>query len=290
MINFIPYDGDAFELYKDAVGRKNDDADKSILLNIEKRVKNSYDIYQNAFSEGQVHLLDKDVTYSNNEKNLLKGLYDSKAKVVKDIREWIDGHNKRTYLRKCPYCTLSRANTTEHILPKNDYPEYAINALNLLPCCSECNSAKGEQVRDEDGNPLFINFYYHKLPDVQYLFVKLFGDNKGYIDFEYYLDNSNHEVEESMFLLIQRHFTKLGLLGKFEEEAIANYTEIENELRRSASGYGVKKCLEDLHNNTLEDAKEYGRNHWKVILKLALAESEWYAEYLEKLVKNKLYE
>lgn len=33
--------------------------------------------------------------------------------------------------------------------------------------------------------------------------------------------------------------------------------------------------------NALEDAKEYGTNHWKVVLKLALAKSKWYAEYLE---------
>ena len=30
------------------------------------------------------------------------------------------------------------------------------------------------------------------------------------------------------------------------------------------------------------DAVEYGNNHWKVVLKLALAESEIYKEYLNK--------
>ena len=284
MINFNPYDGDAFKLYKDAVDRKNEGADKTTLLNIEQKVKKSYDSYQIAFSNKNVHLLNKDDSYTQNEKQLLKNLYGSQVKVVKDIRAWIDEHNKRTYLRKCPYCTLGRGNTTEHILPKEAYPEYAIDALNLLPCCSECNSAKGDKVRDDDGNPLIINFYYHKLPEVQYLFVKIFGDEKGCVDFEYYLDNSSHEVEESMFQLILRHFKKLGLIEKYEEEAIANYIEIENGLKRNASECGVKKCLEDLHKNALEDAKEYGRNHWKVILKLALAESEWYAEYLEKQI------
>lgn len=37
-------------------------------------------------------------------------------------------------------------------------------------------------MRDEDGNPLIINFYYHRLPNVQYLFVRLFEDENGYID------------------------------------------------------------------------------------------------------------
>ena len=89
-----------------------------------------------------------------------------------------------------------------------------------------------------------------------------------------------------MFQLIQSHFEKLGLIEKYEEAAIADYVEIENSLKSSASESGVKKCLEDLRSNTLEDGKEYGSNHWKVILKLALADSEWYAKYLEKQIKK----
>lgn len=288
MINFTSYDGDSFNLYKEAVDRKRNAADKLKLQNIEEKVKNSYDNYQAAFIDKSVHSLNKDDSYSLDEKAFLKELYGSNYKVVRDIRTWIDNHNKRTYLRKCPYCTLSRANTTEHILPKEDYPEYAIDALNLLPCCSECNSAKGERVRDENGNPLIINFYYNKLPETQYLYVRLFEDEKGYIDFEYYLDNPDRQVDEPMFLLIKSHFEKLGLIEKYEEAAIANYVEIENRLKSSASKCGVKMCLEELRCNTLEDAREYGRNHWKVILKLALADSEWYAKYLEKLIMTKV--
>lgn len=285
MINFNHYDGDSFQLFHEAVGRKGNGDAKIALQNIEDKVKGSYETYQKAFENKQVHLLTQTDLYLPNEQQLLKDLYGSKAKVVKEVRKWIDEHNKRTYLRKCPYCTLSRANTTEHILPKEKYPEYAIDALNLLPCCSDCNSLKGEKVRDENGNPLIINFYYHQLPEVQYLFVRLIEDKNGCIDFEYYLDNPTQAVDKSMFQLIQNHFEKLGLLSKFEEEAVVNYTEIENRLKSSAFEYGVEKCLKDLENNALEDAKEYGRNHWKVILKLSLAESKWYAEYLEKQIK-----
>ena len=85
-----------------------------------------------------------------------------------------------------------------------------------------------------------------------------------------------------MFQLIQSHFEKLGLIDKYEEATIADYVEIKNSLKNSASKCGVKICLEELRSNTLEEAKDYGSNHWKVILKLALADFEWYAKYLEK--------
>lgn len=63
------------------------------------------------------------------------------------------------------------------------------------------------------------------------MYVRLLEDEKGFIDFEYYLDNPNHQVEEPMFQLIKSHFEKLGLIGKYEEEAISNYIEIENSLK-----------------------------------------------------------
>ena len=283
MINFKHYDGNPFDLYRDAVSRKKG-VDKNNLTEIEDKVNKSYKTYTEAFNHKNVHLLNKDESYSLVQKQALKGLYNSSSTVVKTIREWIDKNNKQTYLRICPYCTISRANTTEHIIPKNDYPEYAINALNLLPCCSECNSAKGENTKDDLGNPLFINFYYDQLPETQYLHVRLKFDKHNVIDFEYYIDNTENKIDEYKFNLIKSHFKRLGLLQKFYEKAIGEYTEIENGLKRNASRLGVTMCLEDLKENALEDAKEYGANHWKVILKLTLAESSEYAMYLEQQI------
>ena len=65
MINFTPYDGDPFNLYKDAVDRKRDVADKLKLQNIEEKVRLSYDNYQAAFIEKKVHALNKDNSYCN---------------------------------------------------------------------------------------------------------------------------------------------------------------------------------------------------------------------------------
>lgn len=86
MINFTPYDGDSFNLYKVAVDRKRNVADKLKLQNIEEKVKNSYDNYQAAFNGKSVHSLNKDDSYSLDEKDLLKGLYGSSNRVVRDIR------------------------------------------------------------------------------------------------------------------------------------------------------------------------------------------------------------
>lgn len=50
MINFNHYDGDAFELYKNAVKAKKDKVGKESLTRIEDDVEAEYEIYKNAFT------------------------------------------------------------------------------------------------------------------------------------------------------------------------------------------------------------------------------------------------
>lgn len=285
MINFKPYSDDAFELYKEAVDRKQECAAKERLQNIEKEVEKVYDNYHEAFDSCHVHLLNPNTSFSANDKDLLRSLYGSDKRIVKDIRKWIDEHNKRTYLRKCPYCAINSANTTEHILPKEKYPEFAVDALNLLPCCSSCNSKKGDGVRTDDDKPYILNFYYDTLPREQYLFVEISIDSDGYPNFDYHLSNV-HGIEQEMFDLLQRHFEKLDLLSRYKTEAVSSYSEIENTLLSDlAEKDDVDACLEKLGQTAQRDAEEYGNNHWKVVLKLALAESEEYKNYLLMRIK-----
>lgn len=281
MINFNYYTDDAFELYKKAVAAKKDKDGKKTLELIENNIKTDYENYQYNFNRKNVHLLNSNANLSSTDKKLLKQLYGSNKKIIKHIRTWIDNNNKRTYLHKCPYCTINRANTTEHILPKDKYPEYAVDALNLLPCCSECNSLKGENVRNTTNEPLIINFYYNKLPNIQYLFVDLIFDSKGNVDFDYKLENNNN-IDEKMFHLLDSHFSKLNLLQRYKNEAINNYSEIENCILECFNELkDIDKCLNILKKQAYNDATQYGNNHWKVTLKLALANSVEYKEYLK---------
>lgn len=281
MINFNYYIGDAFVLYKRAVENKTDKAGKTVLEGVENSVESAYKSYDESFSNKNVHTLLPSNVFSQIEKGQLYGLYGSNKKIVKDIRTWIDNNNKRTYLRKCPYCTINSANTTEHILPKKKYPEYAVHAKNLLPCCSECNSKKGENIKDEQGKPIILNYYYDTLPNVQYLFVIISFDAKGIVDFEYRLDNRNN-VNEDLFELIESHYNKLDLLARFKAQAINIYSEIENSILVDVKDQGVENSLQTLRNKTVMDAVDYGLNHWKVVLKLALADSVDYSEYIKK--------
>lgn len=284
MINFNHYNEDAFELYKAAVNRKTGQG-KDGLKQIEEKVKSAYDNYCIKFSQKQVHTLMPSNLFSEEEKALLEGMFDSDNKIVRTIRDWIDDHNNRTYLNRCPYCTLNAANTTEHILPKSVYEEFAVHALNLIPCCSECNSKKGDNFKDRSGYPLFLNFYYDILPETQYLFVDLSFDERGVVNFNYRLDNVNH-VDVRLFDLICRHYEKLDLLARFKTKAISEYPEIENSLGTFLYHEDIDVFMANLKQKAMLDANSYGHNYWKVVLYLALANSNDYKAYLDRIKKR----
>lgn len=57
----------------------------------------------------------------------------------------------------CVYCNTEKANSLDHFHPriKNGYTGYGNHPLNLVPCCSKCNSQKGNKTLLE-WNPNFV--------------------------------------------------------------------------------------------------------------------------------------
>ena len=198
--------------------------------------------------------------------------------------------NPQTYNNLCPYCTLSEANTTEHILPQKKYPEYAVNTLNLIPACSGCNSKKGDSIIDAvSGKKITINYYTDKLPQEQYLYVdfEVSGNN---IKAAYRLENQGNKINVEMFSLIERHFSKFDLLNRFNLKAIQEIGELINL-------YVVEGFSDDADYNTFAakqirkinmDKAQFGYNHWKVILYQSAATSDVFKNYILSLSSKKL--
>jgi hypothetical protein len=65
---------------------------------------------------------------------------DELPKFIKDRLHRLQG------LAACPYCGLQKNVTTDHYLPKQYFPQYAVFSPNLVPACTDCqmNGAKGE--------------------------------------------------------------------------------------------------------------------------------------------------
>lgn len=290
MINLTPDTKDSFSEYKDAVDRKDDDSiEKQELLSIEKPMEDCYINYKQHFDSNNLEIL-KSARVGQLHKDSLLGLYSSNAAIVKHFRMRYFAQNPQTYNNLCPYCTLSEANTTEHILPKEKYPEYAVDTLNLIPACSGCNSKKGDSVIDAvSGKKITINYYTDKLPQEQYLYVdfEVSGNN---IKAAYRLENQDNKIDVEMYSLIGRHFSKFDLLNRFNLKAIQEIGELINL-------YVVEGFSNDADYNTFAakqirkinmDKPQLGYNHWKVILYQSAATSDVFKNYILSLSGKKL--
>lgn len=285
MINLFQDREDSFSEYKAAVNRKNDDSnDKKDLLSIEKQMEDCYINYKQHFDSNNLEIL-KSTRVGQLHKDSLLGLYSSDAAIVKHFRMRYFAQNPQTYNNLCPYCTLSEANTTEHILPKEKYPEYAVDTLNLIPACSGCNSKKGDSIIDVvSGKKTTINYYTDKLPHEQYLYVD-FEVSSNNIKAVYHLEIHDNKINVEMYSLIERHFSKFDLLNRFNLKAIQEISELRNL-------YVVEDFSNEAEYNAFAakqirkmkmDMPQLGYNHWKVILYLSAATSDVFKKYILSL-------
>jgi hypothetical protein len=258
MINFKPVTSmTPFARYKEAVARKREGNEKSILNNMESDVGGDYNEYQAHFDNNTIEWMIPH-GYGPAQKEALLSLYGSQTKLVKEFRKELYKQNPQPYYALCPYCALIDANTTEHILPKDMYPEFAVNVLNLIPCCSSCNEKKGEEVRDAQGKKPVINFYTDKIPTVQFLYAEI-SVSGSYLKVEYKLQNPGGQIDAQFYDLIERHFNRLGLLNRYDDYAIRTFPQLIRDY-----------CAERFCNE-----EEYDKYANKQLMKLEIDKSSY---------------
>lgn len=173
MKNVKPFNHDCFEVFNDAVNRKNAGVDKSALLSIKKEIKNDYNNYKSRFLINNISSIDPNILLVPHKEKLL-ALYDYQNKAIRNIRKSIEDCQIETIRYTCQNCSLDSISTMDHVLPQFQYPEFAINAYNLFPCCSICNTFKNKAIKDGEGNDIFLNLFLDILPEEQYLFVNMY--------------------------------------------------------------------------------------------------------------------
>lgn len=269
-----------YDFFSEALSRKNKKAD-TIALNANKhKVEIAFRYYERAMDNRKLGLLRPSRVLLNIKQHLL-GMFSSDCKLVKEFRIWHFNNNPQTYNNVCPYCTINSANTTEHIFPKDIYPEYAVNVFNLIPACSECNSFKGGQVFDKNGEIFTINFYTDSLPDIRYLFARIIPIKGGGVQFEYYLSNING-IDKNLYGLIERHFDHYHLIDRYYNKAVQELSNIENyfKFEEITNEADFDKAASKLIRKTDDDAKAYGKNHWKIVMYYDASRSPTFKSYI----------
>jgi hypothetical protein len=179
------------------------------------------------------------------------------------------------YGDKCQYCGINIPNTFDHYLPKSVFPELSTHPLNLFPCCGQCNTEKGSDWIDKNGNRKYINLYYDILPTTTFLFSNLYYEstsNEPSISFYLHNDGS---IPIDLFLILEYHFQKLSLLTKYSKQANGEVNYYRNRL----TGKTIDEIDFFLNEEVMCIRQSFGFNYWKASLVHALNESEKFKKF-----------
>ena len=272
MHNLKPYPDDAFSLYKDAVKRKVDGNSKDRLVAAEKGMQSYYQEYDKHFLANTLW----SIAPQRVKRQLAKDLYDMygfDAAIVKQVRKWLKENNPVTVYGVCQHCGMVPFDTMDHILPHTPYPEYAVHARNLIPCCTDCNRRKsGREI---------LNLYIDVLPEVEYLFMDVNADGDTIV-LSFRLDNSKGLITDDLFKKISNHYTKLDLFARLRDFAATKVAGFVIQIHKTYENDG-KQAVIDKVNEEIEDLrKAYGHNYWEVAFQKGLVSSDVFWDYYDK--------
>ena len=272
MHNIIPYSENAFDLYKEAVDRKDDGESKDRLVAAEKTVEALYKEFDEHFHDNSLRLIPS-CRIKKPLRDDLFNMYGYEAAIVKKVKKWLEGHNPVTVYGVCQHCGIVPFDTMDHILPHQQYAEYSVHARNLIPCCTDCNRRKNERE--------ILNLYLDLLPDVEYLFmdVKANGDT---IDLSFRLDNSKGLVEPDLFRKIAVHYFKLELFDRIKTLATTRISEFLTQIKRIYAKYGKQEVIDEINEDVEDLRRAYGYNYWKIAFQKGLVNSPVFWDYYEK--------
>lgn len=241
------------------------------LAPIETFINSRYSLYTRLARANQLIAI-PDSTIPDALHQHLISLYNSSIKALQQLKKNI-GDAQKPYLKHtCPYCTFTPHNGFDHYLPKEDFPEFAVLSVNLLPCCSKCNSYKGVQWKNAEPERLFLHLYYDAIPTYQYLFAQV-QYKKGVPVASFKLAFPEHD-QTNLPAIISAHYEKLHLLQRFSEQSAK---EISEAITRLTSMKGLCPNAAGIQNYLQREARSlqnnYGINYWKAALIEALAQS-----------------
>jgi len=217
--------------------------------------------------------------YVNQEKSDLLKLYTSSNSRLVKLKNSITTVLDNRAMNTCQYCTITPIGSLDHIIPKDEFPEFSVNPKNLLPACTTCNSHKSENWKGSN-KTLFLNLYTDVLPSEQYLYVDIVLLDKNILP-TFELRNTNH-IDVAFFELLMSHYTRLHLPKRFKQESHKVISELTNLITASKNILSQHQIIELVKAKIEEDKAVFGNNYYKSILEEALINKQ---DYLNQILE-----
>jgi len=282
MKNLTVYNQDTLRFFDELLASMNrtaaDPQYKDRIAVLRPAIGISYQSYEDRYATGQLVMSDA-AGHVNPERSDLLRLYSFQRKILQDLRIQLTTSERNLLINTCQNCTINEINSFDHLLPKEEFPEFAVNPKNLFPSCTQCNSYKSVNWRAE-GRPLFLNLYQDELPDEQYLFVNV--TITDIIETHYSIGNPN-QIGHDLFTCIASHYHRLHLLERFRLNSPGIISELINTVQAMAEDLDTEAMRTIIRGKANRDKLIFGANYWKSILYLELINGDSFFDFIAGL-------
>lgn len=173
------------DTYPVCVNFVSDPAIKGYLKSLQSEVEQYSERYEELASAGKLNefvvpdIFDPEInSYNNWLKNLYKYYLSVKSKpsYAEAYKFYSLIKNYETYdkIRRCAYCNNSMVQALDHFLPESVFKALAVNPINLIPSCDNCNETKStyKPIFSKE-NSVLIHPYFDNIFDIKWLKVRV---------------------------------------------------------------------------------------------------------------------
>lgn len=278
MKNLIASSEDAWAVFAAICDAKHE-PNRSILLALSSRLQERYGDY----GENRMnleHIGDAAPAFDAPHQAALRHCYRVPTPPLKQLKQRIARRQSAVARSKCQHCGIDSPGTWDHYLPQAEFPEFSVYPDNLAPCCSRCNSHRGDGWR-QDGERVHLNLYFDAIEVKERFLVARIGldsDGQPYATFEVDRTRGGNQAFARRY---ERHCRALALLKRFEEAAPAQLSHMALDIRSSAAllERDTSAIARQLRWKAAELQDLLGANNWEVALHMAAAESPQFIDY-----------
>ncbi|MFJ5819846.1 HNH endonuclease [Streptomyces sp. NPDC093108] len=177
---------------------------------------------------------------------------------------------------RCPLCGQRPVSTLDHHLPKMLYPALAVDPLNLVPACADCNKLKRD-VAPHSSEEETIHPYFDNIEHDPWLRAHVIEVEPAALRFSV---NPSRNWNSTLSERVHRHFKKFGLASLYASQAaqeLGNIRYYLTQLYEADTSQGAQRVADHLREQA-ESRRQAHINSWQTAAYSALADSAWFCQ------------
>lgn len=171
----------------------------------------------------------------------------------------------------CPICNQRTVASLDHFLPKSDYSALALDPMNLVAVCQECNHIKLSTFPLGDGERYFHPYFESVDSDI-WLHADVLECAPAAVLYSVKKPASWDEVKATR---VANHFRSFKLAKLYASHSARKLSGMQRSISRLYGSSGADRVRSYL-NSEADSHSVPTKNNWEVALYRALASSEWY--------------